>query len=65
MFISLQAAKYSRFCRNNVILLGSVAGTCRVLEVLLFTVKPDTLVSFSLPMPGMYFHKVCLMNMPL
>uniref|UniRef100_A0A8C4U0L5 VWFA domain-containing protein n=1 Tax=Falco tinnunculus TaxID=100819 RepID=A0A8C4U0L5_FALTI len=39
----------NRFCRNYMILLGGIAGTCTVLEVLLFTAKPDTLPSFSPP----------------
>lgn len=37
----------------------------RVLAVMLFIAEPDTLLSFPLPMPGMYFHKVSLMNTPL
>jgi len=65
MFIAFQPAKYSRFCGSYVIFLGSIAGARRVLEIVLFIAMPDTFLPFSLPMPGMYSHKVCLMNMPL
>lgn len=65
MFIFFKLPNTADFVGTTWYFWEALLGHAEFLEILLYTAKPDTLLSFSLPMPGMYSHKVCLMNMPL